>query len=130
MQSVQESREWFDDLDLLLATQILAESFDQKPAEFSRLTDFVQLWRNIPRAYGPGTIDLRLADLASDPTIASEFVALTHRAEHLISSVADPIPAEVANSRWGVSGVTFYDYGAARLVDTLHRLRGLLLDFV
>ena len=126
LQSVGDSRKWFNDLDLLLTTRIMVESFDQEPERFGRLAAIVDLWRQIPHAHGPGTIDLQLSELVSMPVAAPEFVELTHRSERLIERAGDPIPAGVANGRWRVPGVKFSDYESSRLVDTLARLRGLL----
>ncbi len=117
--------ESFNDLDLIVLVQFLAEVVSQS-GEYPTLRNLVEQWTANVRLYGPGVLDLALDGALKMPAAKGELVAALNTVKAKIAEFGSIIPADLLNSRNIAPGVTFNDYSVPILRDATARLERLI----
>jgi hypothetical protein len=127
LQSFGGKAELFNDLDLMVLLQFVAEIVSDSN-ELAALSNSVGAWNKAVRIAGPGVLDLALEENLKTPTERSAMASALRQLKTRVSTFGSIIPAAVLNEKNIAPGVTFFDYQSQRLIDTAARLEGLIAD--
>ncbi|MCC6528064.1 MAG: hypothetical protein IT373_35785 [Polyangiaceae bacterium] len=112
------------DIDLLVLLRLLLAEHKRIPARYPSLGPLVMRWENCRAGYGPGIIDLHLAEVAGDETRRADFMELLRGVEMILSTYGEHIP--VAVLRDTAPGVHVIDDFETRTVrEAIKRVRML-----
>ena len=125
IQTIGDRAEVVNDLDLLALLAILKDTATQTRDRYSSLQPFMECWEENCVGYGPGTLDLRLEDIAADQITKSELEHLLMGVEGKLSGFGKTVPTSLL-SRCRAPGVTFNDYPTSKIKLTIERIRSLM----
>jgi hypothetical protein len=127
IQIYKEKTTVINDLDLLVimgfGTEIIRQSSD-----FAKFTGLDAHWQKSIAQYGPGVINLKLAQFITTPDEIQSFRALLSATLERGSQHGKAIPAFVLNELLSASRVRFGDYGVSYIEEAIKKLLALFAD--
>ena len=126
IQKVGDRVEFFDDGDLLALFGLLNETAAKAPANYPSLQSFIENWRQNCINSGPGTIRLKLDDVAASYAARMELQQLLADVERELGKFGEKVPASLLNTLCKVRGVKLYDYDVTLIKSAIERIRALI----
>lgn len=118
-------KEIIHDLDLLVilgfALQITHES-----VRFENLQKLREAWKEVPKMYGPGVIDLKIDELIKTDTQVGELRTLLETVLQQAAQYHEQIPADILEKMVVVPGIRFNDYRVEWVNEAIKKLRKLI----
>ncbi len=128
IQVIGEKSVVLNDLDLLLLPRMMVDSLDSGAYQDTGLQEISARWRRCWETYGPGTIDLELAEISSRNSSKAKFLDLTRDMEIFLRVQPPILERAMLNQRWRIKGVEFADYEVDRLIVALEKIQLLIKD--
>jgi hypothetical protein len=126
IQVVAGKSEVLHDLDILALLSLIQTEIDSNIDGYSALASFESAWRESLETYGPGTLELDLERLSSDPQGVAQFRHLLSKVRSRLVSFGELVPAVAITTGRRNHGVRFSDYKTSMLVAALDQLETLL----
>jgi hypothetical protein len=115
----------FNDLDLLAIMGLTLRIID-KSKEHECLRSLANEWLQSMVTYGPGVIDLKLADFLCTPDQRTSLLAVLDVLLDEVRQYQDSIPASVLNGLSPALGVQFSNMKVSIIEAAISKLTGLL----
>jgi len=125
IQTIGNKAAIINDSDLLILVGIMIDEISIASSSYNALESFSKGWDESRKLSGPGTLDLELDSVASNPAAKLELDLLFSSIEEKISNWDEVISASTANDKWRIRGVTFSDCPTSRIVSAISKLRDL-----
>jgi hypothetical protein len=116
----------FNDLDLMVIICLLQQEVSNAPERYRLVRPLVARWRANLVLWGPGTIDLELADIESSEDGIAELRSLFVALNDALEKMGTRIDGGFLNASCSVPGVVFNDYSTAILKEAVSGLMTLL----
>lgn len=125
IQVIGEKSVVLNDLDLLLLLRMMVDSVDSGAYQDTGLQQICARWRQCWETYGPGTIDLELAEISSHNSSKAKFLDLTRDIEKFLRAQPPILERSIINQRWRIKGIEFADYEVDRLIVAIEKIHAL-----
>lgn len=116
------------DLDLLLLMRLMDYRIRAESDVYSELLEISSGWRDSWENCGPGTMDLKLEEIAINPVKRSVFLSLMGDLKHWLISQAPVLHRERINKEFKMDGVVFFDYRVDFLISGLDKIEDTISE--
>jgi hypothetical protein len=105
---------------------LISEVVRSRPDMFPEMARMAAVWETELNGYGPGCIDMHLAEISSSAVTREEFLRLAAIVEDKIVVLGEKIPASLLNDHLPRTIVTFFDFPTADIIRTLAEMKRLV----